>query len=137
MKKFRVLLDTNVLISAIVYGGKPKEIISFVIGRKIAAITSPVLLGELQDVLVKKFGFSTAKSELLRQKIRKSFIIIHPTRKLSVLKDDPDNRVLEAAIAGGCQYLITGDKELLTLKRYKSIKIVTPAQYLGTLSKQG
>ncbi len=88
-------------------------------------------------MLVKKFGFSTAKSELLRQKMRKSFIIVHPVHKLSVLEDDPDNRVLEAAIAGSCQYLITGDKELLALKQYKSIKIVTPAQYLGTLSKQG
>lgn len=129
-EKIRVLLDTNILISAIVYGGKPEEILRFVIERKITAITSPVLLGELQDILVKKFGFSAAKSELLRQKMRKNFITVHPTRKLSVLKDDPDNRVLEAAAAGRCRYIITGDRELLKLNSYQSIKIVTPQQFL-------
>ncbi|PIU03254.1 putative toxin-antitoxin system toxin component, PIN family [Candidatus Shapirobacteria bacterium CG08_land_8_20_14_0_20_39_18] len=127
----KVVLDTNILISALLFGGKPRQILKLVLDRQIKAVTSLVLLAELSDVLIKKFDFSLEKTSLFEHKIKKYFEIVYPTQAINILKDTPDNRVLEAAIAGECQIIVTGDKELLELKEYKEIIISTADQFLN------
>lgn len=129
----RVLVDTNVLISALVYGGKPQDLFELVIIRRITGITSLVLLVELVETLTRKFNFSSEKVYQIEKKIRKSFKFVRPTKTLDVVRDEDDNRVLEAAVEGDCDFIITGDRDLLELSKYKKIKIVTPAQFLTEL----
>ena len=130
----RIVLDTNILISAIAYGGKPLQILSLVIENQIIATTSPILLAELREILSKKFlTLSSADLELALHQISEKFITINPKIALKIVKDDDDNRVLEAAVEGRCEYIITGDKELLELGTFKNIKIVTADQFLNTL----
>ncbi len=126
----RVLLDTNVLISAHVFGGKPQKIYDLVIEGKIIAITSPVLISELVETLAKKFNFETRRIDQFERIIKKNFKKVHPSTTLNITEDKDDNRVLEAAIEGRCQYIVTGDKELLELGEYKKISILTPAEFL-------
>ncbi len=128
-----VLLDTNVLVSAFVFGGKPQELLRLVIGKQIKGVISPPLIMELTGVLFGKFRFDTANLVLLEKKIRKYFQCVYPSKTIKVLRDDPDNRVLEAALAGNCAYIITGDKELLALRRFKRVVITTPAKFLEIL----
>ena len=128
----RVVLDTNVLVSAIIYGGKPKEILSLVFDKTLTAITSPVLLAELVDVLGKKFAMRSNDVLLVEQEIKKHFVLVYPKQTIDVLENDPpDNRVLEAAVEGICGFIVTGDKELLGLKFFMNTKITTPDQFLG------
>ncbi len=126
-----VVLDTNILISAILYGGKPRDILSQVLSKEILAITSPILLAELVDVLAKKFTLAPDDILLIEEEVKNHFILVYPKKSIEVLKKDPpDNRVLEAAVEGHCGWIVTGDKELLNLKSFRSIKIVTASEFI-------
>lgn len=128
--ELRVVVDTNVLVSAIVYGGIPKQILALILDEHIVGVTTRVLVAELIDVLSKKFHFSSRKLAKAESLIQDSFCIVQSQRTISVLDDDDDNRVLEAAVVGACDYIVTGDTDLLCLKQFKDIAIVTSADFL-------
>lgn len=131
----KVVLDTNILISAIAFGGKPKEVLDLVLEEKITAITSPILLAEFKEIYRKKFPLLKEDFELTIASIEEIFETTQPTKTLYILRDNDDNRVLEAAIEGKCNYVITGDKDLLDLGIYKKIKILTTDQFLNILGE--
>lgn len=126
----RVVLDTNVVVSALLFGGKPREVLMLAIGYKITAVVSPVLLAELSEVLAKKFCFPQRAVLAVEDKYLGLCLLVRPPEKVTVLADEADNRVLEAAVAGKCQYIITGDKELLRLGNYQKARILSPEQFL-------
>ena len=130
-----VVLDTNIIISAIGFGGKPRKILNLVLENHISVVTSPILLVELEDIIFKKFPLLAGSFERINRQIKKKFKIVRPKTSLYVLKDEPDNRVLEAALEGESQYIITGDKELLNLKSFKTIKIITADEFLAVLGE--
>ncbi len=130
----KAVLDTNVLVSAITRGGKPRKILSLVLTKGLEVIISPVLLAELTDVLGRKFDMASDDITLIEEEVRKNFVLIHPISTVEILKTDPDdNRVLEAAVDGGCDFIVTGDRELLNLKVYKHITTLTPTEFLRAL----
>ncbi len=129
-KAVKVVLDTNILISGVVFGGKPREILEMTKTRDIQGVISPVLLAELGEVLSKKFNYPKLRVLQVENKIRKIFRIVHPINQISIVRDADDNRVLEAAIEGKCQFVVTGDEDLLELKNYKGIKILSPTEFL-------
>ena len=129
----RVLLDTNILISAVGFGGKPRQILLLVLEKKIKAVTSPILLAEFHEIINKKFTKLTPHLQLIETKIKKTFHIVHPKVSLNIVRDKDDNRVLEAAIQGNCHFIITGDKDLLDLNIYQEIKIVNSEEFLRAL----
>ena len=128
----RVVLDTNILISAIGFPGKQRQILLLALTRQVESISSAVLLAEFEDVVNKKFPKLRNESEKAIRKIRKKFIIVSPKISVNVSRDKDDNRVLEAAVEGKCDCIITGDKDLLDLGKYKKIKILTADQFLKT-----
>lgn len=129
MNPIPVVLDTNVIISALLFGGKPRDILRMVIGKNVLAVTSPVLISELLDVLSKKFSYPEAKLRLIERRVTKTFVIVYPTKHIDILTDQADNRVLEAAAAGKCVSIITGDRALLNLGIYEGIQIMTSAAF--------
>lgn len=129
----RVVLDTNIIVSSIVYGGIPKQIVSLVIEENVTGITTRTLVAELLDVLSKKFRFSPRALTETEDFVQDVFLFVQPKTTISALVDDDDNRVLEAAIAGECHFIVTGDNELLELESYKSISIVTAKQFIDTI----
>lgn len=134
-KLIKVVLDTNIIISGSLFGGKPKEIIELVYSEQIQGITSLSLLTELLETLLKKFKFSQQALLEIEDAIRDVFEFVYPKRTLRILKDKDDNRVLEAAVEGQSEFIITGDKELLKLKKYNNIRIITAEEFL-MLSKE-
>ena len=128
--KARIVLDTNVIISAILFGGKPRQVLDTVLTGRTSAVISPLLLAELSEVMHKKFPFHAAEFEYIQEQIQSEFELIHPHQTIHILHDEPDNRVLEAALEGKCHYIITGDRELLALATYKKVNIITPETFL-------
>lgn len=126
----RILLDTNVIISALFFGGKPRAILESIIKKEHIGVTSPVLLSELADVLRKKFGYAKDAVSAVDERLRRQYEVVLPSSSVDILADSPDNRVLEAAAEGACDVIITGDRALLALKKYRKIEIVTPEQFL-------
>lgn len=129
----RVVLDTNVIVSAVGFGGKPQKTLLNVLVKKVQGVISSTLLAELEEILSKKLILPKEDIELTLEEIRNEFIIVRPRETLHIVKDEDDNRVIEAAVSGNCTYIITGDKELLNLKIFKKIQILTPNQFLSTI----
>ncbi|MBI2621174.1 MAG: putative toxin-antitoxin system toxin component, PIN family [Candidatus Levybacteria bacterium] len=131
----KAVLDTNVIISALVFGGKPEQVYSLILEKQIIGISSPVLLAELTETLTKKFNFELIRVKQLEKIIKKHFKIIHPDEIIYILEDEDDNRVLEAAIEGKSGFIVTGDSDLLTLKTFRQIEILTPDDFLKEIER--
>ncbi|MDD5457657.1 MAG: putative toxin-antitoxin system toxin component, PIN family [Candidatus Margulisbacteria bacterium] len=129
---FKVVLDTNVFISAILFGGQPREILNSVIKGKIRLFVSEPILAGITNVLQrKKFNFPVDIIPSIINEIEAISDYIHTNNNISVIKEGPaDNRVLECAVAANSDIIITGDKHLLNLKSYKNILITTPANFI-------
>lgn len=130
MSQTRVVLDTNVIISSLLFGGRPRDLFQLVLERKIVAISSDFLLTELFGILTQKFAYPSEQLRLLERKIKKYLLVVRPKVQLFAVKGAPDNRVLEAAVEGKCRFIVTGDKELLALGVFQNIHIVTISQFL-------
>lgn len=129
----RVVLDSNILISAYVYGGKPELFLKLIIAEQAHGIISPTLKDEFLGVLRKKFGVSPSEILEIQNEMDVSFDTVYPKDTFHTVQDEDDNRVLEAAVEGMCDYIITGDKELLDLGIYRKIKLVSADQFLKLL----
>lgn len=125
----RIVLDTNIIVSAIIYGGKPRVVHELVLNKEHLGCTSVILLAELSDVLRKKFRFTKREIDAILHQVRKYYEVVLPSESIDVLKDIPDNRVLEAAVEGECDVIVTGDKELRALSKYRTVRIVTPDEF--------
>lgn len=133
----KVVLDTNILISALFFGGKPRKIFNLVLEKEIIAITSSYIIFELKDVLRrKKFDIDEEKIEEAVDLIKENFEEINSQTKLSLIQHNhPDNKIIALALDAKADYLITGDKQhLLPLKKIKKTKIVSVEEFLLTIS---
>jgi len=129
----RVVLDTNVLVSAILKkGGNEWDILQKVSDKKIVSLTSEDMLHEFARVMSKP-RFENSKEEVdewLLFLARMSYLVI-PAKRLNVIRDDPsDNKILECAVCGNAHYIISGDKHLLDLGEYKDIKVLNSSDFL-------
>ena len=133
----KACLDTNVLISGIVFAGPPAEIVTLAFNRKFQLVTSLFILGELETNLIHKFSLSAKKTKRLINRISEIADVYDPKGTVHVVKECPDdNYVLETAWVGRARYLVTGDKHhLLPIKVFRNVKIVEAAFFLETIRK--
>lgn len=131
----RVVLDTNVLISAILFGGKPRQILEKAIRGKIRLCLSEPILEELKGVLQRsKFDYSPEMIQFILTELVGIADLVNPSETLSVVLDDPeDNRILECAVEAKANYIISGDFHLLRLNRYRNIEVVNAFAFLERL----
>lgn len=134
----RVTADTNVLISGLNFRGKPFQILTLARECKINLTISDAILDEMADVLARKFDFTPEDITEARRRVASMARIVKPAVQLEVITEDPpDNRILECAVAAGSHFIVTGDKDLLRLGRYDSVRIVTPSAFLDLVQAQG
>lgn len=131
----RIVLDSNIFISSYVFGGKPESILKLIITEKVQGVTSRILISEFLDVLRKKFKVSQFDIQAIQQEVSDLFEIVYPIKNLHIVRDEPDNRVIETALEGNCDYIVTGDNDLLVLGKYKNIKIVTADEFIKSVLK--
>lgn len=132
----RAILDTNILIAALLWRGAPHRLLEHVRSGALTLIGSPVLLAELTDVIGRdKFNdilirTHTSRERSLDEVRRLTELIDAPPLPQPVCRDPNDDAVLACAIAAQVDLIVSGDQDLLVLKRYQYIPIVTPAQAL-------
>ena len=126
----RVVNDTNVWLSALYFSGKPAQIVNLIEDQKIVSITSDFILEEVKEKLVSDFDTPLYAANGTVSYISAISQIVSLQGKDFNLRDPDDNKVLETAVVGKCNFLITGDKDLLTLGGYNRIQIVAPAEFL-------
>lgn len=132
----RVLLDTNVLLSAILFGGVPRRLLQAVIDGRIRLVTSRHLLDEFEGILEEKFGFSMAAAVETRSELEVLAEIVEPVDIPQVCRDPDDDQVLASATVGAAEVIVTGDRDLLVLEWYNKIEILTPAMFAPRIAEE-
>lgn len=131
----RVLLDTNVLFAAFVTHGVCAGVYEECLLHA-DIIVSTHILNELAEHLTGKGKFTKAEAQEVVRAVRKDAEIVAPAPlEKPVCRDPDDDWILATALAGGADVIVTGDKDLLVLKRFRGIPIVTPRGFLELLQK--
>ena len=114
-------------------GGRAEEALTRVVEGRDRLIVSKAIIKELLEVLSGKF--SRDQEALSRVAVFLSEIgeLVQPRRKLTVLKDEPDNRIIECAVSGKADLIVTGDRAMLQLGTYNKIRIISLREYLNLL----
>lgn len=130
--KLKVVFDTNIYVSGLLFGGNPRACLLLAREGVILLFTSNSLLFELSQKFNQKFKWQEPEIKDLLLGIKKYSTVVEPQTRLNVIKNDPpDNRVLECAIQAKVNYIISGDKKhLLSLKKFKDIPIVSAKDFL-------
>ena len=135
--KLSVVFDTNILISALFFHGKQRQILEHAISQDINLIISEPILEELSAVLSRhKFAIKKELIYITVSEIIEISKIVYPKNLIDVIKVDPDdNRILECALEGHADYIISGNKHLLDLEIYEGIKIINTVKFIEILKK--
>lgn len=132
----RVTLDTNVYISAYGFGGKPADLLRAAIAGDYTLLVSPAILIEVADKLYEVLGFDDERVREVVMQVSRIAEIVRPAERLSVISDEPDSRILECAVEGEADLIVSGDHHLLELVTYHGVRVVRPAELLAELPGQ-
>jgi putative PIN family toxin of toxin-antitoxin system len=136
IKKIRTVIDTNVIVSAILFGGIPGKLISLWKSGHIQPLASKDIIDEYIKVLTyPKFNLSEREiNYILYNEILPYFEVVTLKSGQAIIPEDPsDDKFLHCAKAGKASVIISGDRHLINLKSYSKIKILTPSQFLEVL----
>ncbi len=126
-----VTFDTNILVSGFTRTeGRASQAMVNITLRNDDLFISQQIIDELLGVLQNKFNWSATASASVKGWIARNCQMVTPTETLSILADEPDNRILECAIAANADLIVTGDRQMLTLGNFRQIRIVSLADYL-------
>jgi putative PIN family toxin of toxin-antitoxin system len=130
----KVVIDTNVFISAFYLPeSRPAKVVLLARRKTILNLISPQILKEVERIIKKKLLWDNSKTQSAVRRIKNFSEEVHPQERLAIIADDPDNRILECAVAGQADFIISGDHHLLDLENYQGIKIVNPARFLEAI----
>lgn len=132
----RVLLDTNVLVSAILFGGVPRQLFDAALIGALDLATSQPLLAELETVLTRKFQFRSSMTASIRAELEALSEVVEPAQIRRVARTVADDLVLATAVAGSAEMLVMGDKELLAMGAYEGIPLRTPRDLADALDAE-
>lgn len=126
-----VVVDSNVFISALVYGGNPRRVLARAEAGDFGLALSAAIRQETEGILKEKFGWPPQRIFEGCKPLWSIARWTEPRIKLKVADDPDDNAILECALAAQASLIVTGDRDLLRLSPFRSIRILTPAQFLA------
>ena len=127
----RIVLDTNIYISAAIIGRVCEEILKICRFGNLEVFISKDIIIEIETKLKNKFFWNEQQIRIFIENILEFCHMIEVSEKIIYLEDDPDDdKILECAVASECSYIVSGDKHLTRLKSFRNIKILNPAELL-------
>jgi uncharacterized protein len=128
----RAVFDTNIFVSALALPGTRAELAirRVVEGADVLLLSRPIV-EELMRVLAVKFRQDPEQLARTAVFLWDLAEIVHPRRRLHVLKDDADNRILECAVSGNADVIVTGDRAMLALGSHGDVRVITLREYLA------
>ena len=137
----KIVSDVNVLVSATFWSGEAYRILNMVDEHKISNIVSHEIMADYVEAcndeeLMEKIERKKLTPSRTVEKITSMSMLIYPKKKFEIVKDDPDDdKIIEAAVEGAADYIVTYDNHLLKFKEFKGIKIVTPSNFLDLMGR--
>lgn len=133
----KVVIDTNIYISAIFWNGKPREVIDLGRDGKIIIFTSVDIENEIARKLKTKFKLAEEDVNQILLDFSAFTLPVKINKQLIVVQDDPDdNKFIECALECKADYIVSGDRHLLNLKEYEGMKIINASEFLKVFYKQ-
>ncbi len=126
----RVILDTNVVLSGILWHGSPERIINLWLAGELTLLVSLPILEEYRDVLGRFIAPGTDLFSKWDHLLANTSELVEPLRLAFLGRDPKDHIFLEGAVGGKARFLVSGDKDLLVLKEVRGIPILTPGSFL-------
>ncbi len=134
MNRLKLVIDTNVYLSALLFGGNPRKVLERALLDGHIVVISEEIFTEMRKVISTKFPKFIADYSAFEVVLQDQVLLV-PLGGVSVqvCRDAKDNMILETALIGGCDLIVTGDEDLLSIDTYQNIKIVNPVQGLSLL----
>ncbi len=132
----RAVLDANVWVSALLWGGKPAAIVRAAEEGKVDIIVSEAIVGEISQVLAypklaKIYQAEGLRREELIEAVLRVVKFVEVTRKVNVVLEHPaDDKFVECALAAGADYIVSGDRHLLNVGSHRKTRIVSVSEFL-------
>ena len=135
-KRLSVCLDSNIYVSAAGFGGKPLAVVELALKKEFLVIISSHILTEVRKNLIEKVGIKGPVVDRFLENISEVAAFFTPTGSVKILHDPEDDKVLETALMGFADVLVTGDKAIVDLKSVGDLKIETTSTFLSRFSKK-
>ena len=126
----RIVVDTNVLISGVFFGGFPRRILSAIVRKKITACATAEIINEYEEIVQEMIDRKQGHiNRAILVPLIRAMEIIEPVTHIEICRDPDDNKFLECAKDSYALYIVSGDKDLLVIEKYENIKIVTAKDF--------
>lgn len=126
----RIVIDTNVVISGVFFGGMPRKVLTAVVNESVSAYASKEIVDEyngiIQEMISRKQGHIDIS---ILTPLIQYMEIIEPETRVKVCRDKDDNKFIECAVDAKALYIVSGDKDLLDIEEYKGIKVITAKEF--------
>lgn len=133
----KIVIDTNIYISAIFWGGKPRVIVDLGRNGEVLIFTSWEIEDEIEEKLKTKFGLSDEESAQILLDFSTFTMPVKISKRITVVDDDPDDdKFIECAVVSRAGFVVSGDKHLLDLEEYEGINIIKAADFLSIIFKK-
>jgi len=129
----RAVFDTNVLVAArLSLLGKPSQCLMLAHGGFVQSVTCREILAEFEEKLIAKFNYSPPQAAEAAKSVRDCSALVELQHDLKCVPEDPDDdKVVECAVLGRAEFIVSGDRHLIALKQYQNIRIARPAEFLA------
>ena len=126
----KIVIDTNVLISGVFFGGFPRKILSAVVSQKITACATAEIINEYEEIVQEMINRKQGHiNRAILSPLIQAMEIIEPVTHIGICRDPDDNKFLECAKDSHALYIVSGDKDLLVIEQFENIQIVTAKDF--------
>lgn len=133
----RVVIDTNVIASAIFFGGKPRQLLEHLMKRNLEAFATNEIIVEYQETCDELCSrYPNKPLQLPLNQIIAACKIIESKSVIRICRDADDDKFIECAVDACCFYIVSGDKDLLSIRQFQDVKIITVSEFLGCLQSE-
>ena len=130
----RIVIDTNVIASAVFFGGKPYQLLHYIMEDRVDVVASKEIVDEYEEIVLRlKQKYPAISTKIPLQELLAKFEIIRVSSDIHVSRDPDDDKFISCAVDGKCLYIVSGDNDLLAIGNYGAIEILTVVDFLNRL----
>jgi len=130
----RIVIDTNVIASAVFFGGKPYQLLHYIMEDRVDVVASKEIVDEYEEIVFRlKQKYPAISTKIPLQELLAKFEIIRVSSDIHLSRDPDDDKFISCAVDGKCLYIVSGDNDLLAIGNYGDIEILTVVDFLNRL----
>ena len=132
----RIVIDTNVMASAVFFGGQPYRLLHYILEGQVDVVASEEIVDEYEEIFLRlKHKYPSIRTRIPLNDILARFEIIRVTSDIHVSRDPDDDKFISCAVDGKCLYIVSGDSDLLSIGNYGNVEILTVVDFLNRIEK--